>query len=189
MLGNGLHQFFGVEAPFPGNLFKDRMHFDENVIVEDLADIRYCKKGLDPARGIADNRDCSCRGNGCAGRIPHRFPTIKNAAFKVRKSTALLGQHLGRHPRHVGYELHDLIAQFNRFIAVIGNAELNQHISPAHDTETDFAIGLGHRVNLFDRVFVDLDDIVEEAGSEFRDLSKALPIDLAVLGDQFGEVD
>ena len=77
-------------------------------------------------------------------------------------------------------ELHDLFAQLDGLPGVIGDAEQDQHVGPAHDAETDLAVAAGHDVDLLQWVVVDLDDIVEEMHCQLDDFLEPLPVHLAV---------
>jgi len=69
MLGNPLHQRLRVDARFFGHTFEERVDFDEDVVIKDLAHKGDCKDGLDPRRRIRNDRYGSCRCNGGNRRI------------------------------------------------------------------------------------------------------------------------
>ncbi|EKD22339.1 MAG: hypothetical protein ACD_87C00038G0001 [uncultured bacterium] len=48
VLSNSLHKIFGIEPHFLGHFLKQRMDFDQDIVIEDLADIGNGKKRFDP---------------------------------------------------------------------------------------------------------------------------------------------
>ncbi len=53
-------------------------------------------------------------------------------------------------------------AELHAFGRVVGNAEAHERVGEAHDAESDAADALGQRVDLRQRILVDVDDVVEE---------------------------
>jgi len=80
-------------------------------------------------------------------------------------------------------ELHQLSAQFDGLIRVIGDAQHDQHVGPAHDPQADLAVGVGHVVDLLQWVFVGLDHVVQEVDCAVDYLFQACPIDGTVLDE------
>ncbi len=73
-------------------------------------------------------------------------------------------------------ELHDFFAEFNPFIRAVGDAEHDQHVGPAHDAQADLAVGVGHVVNLLERIIVGLDNIVQEMDGVMNRLLQLFPV-------------
>ena len=59
-------------------------------------------------------------------------------------------------------ELHHLAAELHAFGRVVRDAEAHERVGEAHDAEADAADALGERVDLRQRILVDVDDVVEE---------------------------
>ena len=98
-------------------------------------------------------------------------------AGPVRERSALLGQ-----PRRLIVALlldegDEPVGQIQRLLAVVGQLEGEEKIGPAHDAETDAAVGLDGGVDLRQRIGIHLDDVVEEAHGEANDALELLPVD------------
>ena len=59
-----------------------------------------------------------------------------------------------------------LAAELDAFGGVVRDAEADERVGEAHHAETDAADALGQRVDLRQRVLVDVDDVVEEVRAE-----------------------
>ena len=113
----------------------------------------------------------------CIGRM--RFPSASRA--HVSSGPQIDRAHSGNAPRSFGeplalllgldvHELHDLAAELDAFVRVVRDAEPNERVGEAHDAKADAADALGQRVDLRQRVLVDVDDVVEEVRRE-RDVA------------------
>jgi hypothetical protein len=112
------------------------------------------------------------------------FPGAEDAAFagEVEGGVVSLGLQ----------KAHHLFAEREGFVGVVGNTQLHERVVPAHDAEADFPGGFGGVVDVFDRVAIHLDNVVEEADTLWDDLSQALPVQarpLAAGPDEAGEVE
>ena len=77
-------------------------------------------------------------------------------------------------------ELHDLFSSLHRFFGIIGDIQSDQHIGKAHHAQTDFAIGQGDVLDLRQRIFVDINHIVQEVDGIPHHLFEVIVIDLTV---------
>ena len=66
------------------------------------------------------------------------------------------------------------------FRRVVRDAEAHERVGEAHDAEADAADALGERVDLGQRVLVDVDDVVEEVRAEVDVALERIPVHAAV---------
>ena len=97
-----------------------------------------------------------------------------NGATLVREALALaLGLDVD--------ELHAAAAELDAFGRVVRDAQTHERVGEAHDAETDAADALGQRVDLGERILVDVDDVVEEVRGEMHVALHRIPVQHAVL--------
>ena len=77
-------------------------------------------------------------------------------------------------------EAHHLVGQPDGLVGVVGDAQLDQHVGPAHDPQADLAVALGHLADLGQRIPVHVDDVVEEVDGGPGDPAQPVPVDAAV---------
>ncbi len=58
---------------------------------------------------------------------------------------------------------HNFFCEFQSFFGIIGDAEKNQHVRPAHHAQPDFSISEGHLRDLGKRIFVELHHVIQKA--------------------------
>ena len=75
----------------------------------------------------------------------------------------------------------DLVGQGQGLGRVVPDLHHDEQVGPAHDPEPDAAVALGHLLDLRQGVFVDVDDVVQEADGRGDDAGEAVPVE-AVLG-------
>ena len=166
------------------------MNFHQDVVVHDLPDVGYGKKRFHAGGSVGDDRNRSRGCNGCHRCVAYRrgaFLVIQRS-FKIRKCTARFGQRLRRRVTLVIDETHDFAGQFNGFLCVVRNTQLDQHVRPAHDTQSDFTVSHGHCRNLRQRIVIDLHNIVQKMYAKMNDFLETFPVNLAVL-DHFAQID
>lgn len=73
---------------------------------------------------------------------------------------------------------HQLVRQLHRLVRIVGDAELKEHVRPAHDTQADLAGLLGGEIDLLERIAVGVDDIVQEMHRFFNRVPQFFPVDL-----------
>ena len=69
------------------------------------------------------------------------------------------------------------VGELERGLAVVRDPEGEQQIGPAHDAEPDAPVGLHGRVDLRQRIRVDLDHVVEEAHGQPHHPLEIVPVD------------
>ncbi len=191
MLGDILHQLRRVETSLPGDLFEEGMDLHQHVVVEYLAHVGNGEYRLDATRGVGDDGDGARRGDGGAGGVAQGLfsSQIVAAAHKVGKGASFLGQLSGSLAGFLGDEAHELFGQFHSLVVAVGKLQQHQHVRPAHDAEADLAVGPGHLANLLQRIFVDLNDVIEKAGGQLYCVTQLVPVHLAVGGDHARQID
>ena len=148
--------------------------------------------GLDAGRGVGDDRDGAGGRDGGAGGVAVGDAGVVARAFPGAEDAALAGEVEGGVVGLRLQEAHHLFAEGERFVGVVGDAQLHEGVVPAHDAEADLARGLGGAVDLFDGVAVHVDDVVEEADALGDDLGEALPVEASVVAvgpHEAGEVE
>jgi hypothetical protein len=90
-------------------------------------------------------------------------------------------------------EGHEPLGQLDGLLAVVGDAQDEQEVGPAHDAQADPPVGLHGGVDRRQRVGIHLDHVVEKADGQADDPLHLLPIDgpLAVLAPagELGDVE
>jgi len=190
VLSDALHELLGVKPLGLGDLFEKRVHLDQDVLVHYLAHVGDREERLDAAGGVGDDGDGSGRRDGGHRGVTDRLGArpVVDGALEVREGAARLGQGAGGRVPLVVDELHHLLAQRGRFGGVVRDAKHDQHVGPAHDAQTDFAVGAGHLVDLLQRVVVHLDDVVQEVDRELHDFLQPVPVHFS-LCHELAQVD
>ena len=57
------------------------------------------------------------------------------------KGAALFGQLDGSGPAFFLHKAHHVLGQVQSFLTVVGHAQLEEHVRPSHDAQTDLAVG------------------------------------------------
>ena len=76
---------------------------------------------------------------------------------------------------------HDLFAQLDGLLGVIGNPQGNEHIGPSHDTQADLSVGIGHPGNLRQGIPIEFNHIVQKMDGQVHDFFEPLPVDMTIL--------
>ena len=161
VLRHRLHQRLAVEAALPRHRLEVGIHEGQVSVPHDVA-VRHREERFDPRRAAGDDADRPGGGDGRHRGVPERAAVPVNALGPVRERTPLLRQPRRLVPADRGDELHDLAAQIQRGLTVVGNPELDQEVRPAHHAETDPAVPVDLVHDLRQRVRVHLDHVVQE---------------------------
>src|SRR5208283_3957492 len=145
----------GLSSPFPVESTCSSLE-PSRYTVTPLHPFLYAGGAARKNRKAARGRN---RGNCC---IPYRHLIPVNTVLVVGKYPALFSKGTGSQPPLSLDEAHYLFCQTYGPFRIVGDSHLDKHISPSHDTEADFSIGFCHFRNHLERVFVDVDDIIEE---------------------------
>src|SRR4029077_2107081 len=84
----------------------------------------------------------------------------------------------------LGLDVHELLQLASKLDAldrVVSDAKPDERVSEAHYAEADAPNPLGESVDLGKRVFVDVDDVVEEVDGEVDVALERVPIHLRIL--------
>jgi hypothetical protein len=74
-------------------------------------------------------------------------------------------------------KFHHPSAHLNPFLRIIGNPELEEHPGKPHDTQTDLSVGLRNLFDLWDRIAIHINDIIQEMDTGPNRLPQLDPID------------
>jgi len=80
------------------------------------------------------------------------------------------------------------VSQFDGFFGVVGDAQRNQHIRPAHDAQPDFAVAHRHFGYFGQGIVIGFHDVIQKMNGQVHHFAKPFPVDLAVL-NHFAEID
>ena len=143
-----------------------------------VAHERNGEQRLDARRAARDDRDRSRRRDRVDVAVAqhlHRTNAIAVArrARRSRRDPRWICAHSGNGPRSLASRSLSastrrprtpcsLPAELHALVAVVGDAEPHERVGKAHDAEADAADALRQRVDLRQRILVDVDDVVEE---------------------------
>ena len=194
LLGDLLHQLLGV----PAFLLCDRDEVVVHVRHEHaglIAHEGHGEKRLDPGRAASDDRDRpgrSYRVDVAIAEHLHRTDAIAPGVAGARligtpdgsrplgKRTTLVGEPLALSLRLDVDEFLQLTPELDALDAVVGDAQPHQRIGETHDAESDATDSLGERIDLRQRVLVDVDDVVEKVHRKMDVALESVPIHLTV---------
>ena len=161
--GHLFHQFVAVEPLAAGCLLKEGIGLHQPGAVHDIALESHGVIGLDPGGTAGYYRYSSGGGDGRYGGVAHGDIVARiGGVLPVGKTPTRLGQLRGVLAGLAFHESHDLLAEFKALFCIVGHAQFDQHVGPAHDTEADAAVLTGLRRDCLQRIAVLIDDIVQE---------------------------
>ncbi len=110
-----------------------------------------------------------------------RFVGAEDAARPFGERAALLGQPLALLLALDIEELHHLAPHLHAFSTVVRNTQAHEHVGKTHHAEPDAADALAQRVDLRQRILVDVDDVVEEVRAERDVAAHRVPVHHAMV--------
>ena len=160
-----------------------------------VAHERNGEQRLEARRAAGDDRDRAGRrdrGDVAVAEQLHRADALPFASrAHVSSGPQIERAHSGNAPRSLAsrsLSFFDststnsmtLAAELHALVRVVRDAEPNERVGEAHDAEADAADALRERVDLGQRVLVDVDDVVEEVRRE-RDVARErVPVHLPI---------
>ncbi len=134
---------------------------------------------LDAAGAVGDDAEAAGR----RYRGPRCIPVVRtacsvvDAAFECGEHASFAGKVLGLVVSGLGQESHHPVGCRQRFFAVIGNAELQQHVGEAHDAQADLPCAPGMLPYHRQRELIHVDDVVQESHGQPHDPGQVLEVD------------
>ena len=176
LLGHLLHQLRGVEPPPLRHRLEVGIREREVPVAHDVAE-GDGEERFDPGGAAGDDADRPRGGDGRHRGIPDRLALAIGASSPVGERAPLLRQAGRLIPADRGDELHHLVAQLQRRLAVVGDAELDQEVGPPHHPQADPAVGVDLLHDLVQRIRVHLDHVVQEPDREAHHALQLVPGD------------
>ncbi len=202
LIRNAAHQLVAVPALLAGPLHEVGIHIRHErpgLIPHE----RHREVGLDAAGAAGDDGDRTGRRHGRHVAVPKRpkrpysIATLVTRACLIRppdrslplcKGPAGFRESLRFRLRLLVDEAHQLTSQLDRAPRPIRLIQLDQHVGPTHDAETDPANSLGQIIDLRQRVLVRVYHVVEEVRRRSHGRSERFPVDSPVI-DERSHVD
>ena len=175
------HQRFGIKAPILQRLFQHRADLYHFCAVHNIPDEHIGKHRLHAGRAARQHGKGARGGNGGNGCVTQRFPVFINTLVKQWERSPRFCQLPAGLPPGFRDTGHHLVRQLHGFIGIIGDTQRQKQIGPPHNAQTNFSGGTGGFVNLLQRVFVHVDDVVQKMHGGAHRLFQPVPIDAAIL--------
>ena len=189
LLGNALHQFLGIQAAGLQGLQQNGIDLHQTGVVHHVADVGISEDGLHAGRAAADHGDGTGGGDGGDGAVAERCLVLIDGLAEQREAAADGSQFPAGVVTALVDEAHQMFRQIHALVGIVGDAQIEQHIGKAHNAQTDLTGGTGDLSNFFQRIVIDVDDVIQEVHRQRDGVAQLLIVDLPAKLGLFQHLD